>query len=268
MSSAQEDPEAAQGEAEAQESENAIVLREVTKTYRPSRKVEAVEALSGVTMRVPRGTRVAIKGRSGSGKTTLLSIIGALDVPTTGSVEVDGRQLEDLREGALTKYRARTIGFVFQKFYLLPSISAQENVELAMEAVGVAKGERGKRALDLLKQVGLSKRARHLPGRLSGGEQQRVAIARALANDPPILLADEPTGNLDDETGDEVAELLFKIVKKRRASMVVVTHDEDIARRCDFSLQMKEGTVRAKRPEAQPLLQVDGKGPLDDGAGR
>jgi len=178
-----------------------VVLRDVKKEFPVKGRSVPVPALRGVTMTIEKGSMVAIKGPSGSGKTTLLQMIGAMDIPTQGSVLVDGEELEDMKEVELTDIRASTIGFVFQDFNLLPNLTALENVELPMEALDVPKADRRKRALELLKDVGMSERVHHKPLKLSGGEQQRVAIARAMANAPSIILADEPTGSVDSKTG-------------------------------------------------------------------
>jgi putative ABC transport system ATP-binding protein len=224
------------------EAEPVVVLEDVEKHFRMKGR-EPVRALDGVTLRVERGARVAIEGPSGSGKTTLLQIIGALDTPSSGRVAVEGRDLGALRERELTEYRAKTLGFVFQNFYLIPTLSAQENVELAMEARGVPKKDRRRRAADLLRTVDMAHRADHRPSRLSAGEQQRVAIARALANRPSLILADEPTGNLDSETGRVITELLMALSKERGATVIIVTHSAEVSRECDIRFVIRDGRI-------------------------
>lgn len=230
-------------ENRARPSGDAIVLEGVEKEYRARGGTEAVRALRGIDLRVPTGGRVAIMGRSGSGKTTLLQILGALDVPTRGRALVAGEDLGGMSERQLQTYRARTVGFVFQNFQLIPILSARENVELAMEALDVPTGERRARALRLLDAVGMGARSFHRPGKLSSGEQQRVAVARALANDPAVLLADEPTGSLDSETGEEVIALIFRLAEERGSTVVVVTHSDEVARRCDVVHRIRDGRI-------------------------
>ncbi|MGH9164834.1 MAG: ABC transporter ATP-binding protein, partial [Acidimicrobiales bacterium] len=181
-------------------------LRNVRRVYRTG--AGEVAALNGIDVQIGTGELVAVEGPSGSGKSTLLQLLGALDRPTSGSLVFDGRELQELSERDLTKVRSRDIGFVFQAFNLIPTLTAAENVELAMVPLGGERRARRTKAVDLLGRVGLASRASHLPSRLSGGEQQRVAIARALANEPRVILADEPTGNLDSTTADEVVEVL------------------------------------------------------------
>ena len=202
---------------------------------------EVVKALDGVDLRIDGTGMVAIVGSSGSGKSTLLHIIGAMDRPTRGEIIVAGQALNDLPEKGLTRFRRQTVGFVFQTFNLIPNLTALENVMLPLEFNQVAKAERESRARRLLEQVGLGHRLTHRPGELSGGEQQRVAIARALANDPPLILADEPTGNLDTESGQKIYELLQEVARQR--TVLVVTHAEPLARMADRVLQIKDGRI-------------------------
>jgi len=231
--------------------ENVVVLKEVKKDYRAKGKGENVAALRGVNMMVKRGNMVAIKGPSGSGKTTLLQIIGALDLPTSGEVNVNGKDISKMKEGDLTKYRARTIGFVFQMFNLIPNLTAMENVELPMEALKVPKKKRRERASDLLDAVDMTKRANYKPLKLSGGEAQRVAIARALANEPAIILADEPTGNLDSRTGEAIINLMHKLSTERGTTVILVTHSEAATMLCDRTYTIKDGVITGEENTRQ-----------------
>ncbi len=199
--------------------------------------------LHPTTLRIERGTAVAITGPSGSGKSTLLGLIAGLDAPTTGRIVLDGVDITALGEEALAKLRGGKIGIVFQFFHLIPTLTALENVLVPMEIAGVP--EAGARARRLIAEVGLSDRATHYPSQLSGGEQQRVAIARALANDPPILLADEPTGNLDSTTGAQIIDLLVSIDRGRGRTLVLVTHDAELAARADRTIPLRDGRVIA-----------------------
>ncbi|HET7599382.1 MAG TPA: ABC transporter ATP-binding protein [Gemmatimonadales bacterium] len=214
---------------------------DLTKEYRMG--ADTVRALRGASLRVERGDYVAIAGPSGSGKSTLLQLIGGIDAPTSGWVEVLGTRLDALSDRELTRLRLLRIGFVFQRFHLLPVLTARENVELPMAEAGVARGERRRRALELLEYVGLATRADHRPAQLSGGEMQRVAIARALANRPAVLLADEPTGELDAATGREILAL-FRRLNQDGATLVVVTHDEQLAAEARRIVHMLDGKIR------------------------
>ncbi len=216
-----------------------VQLKDLAKHY--PRGGEVVKALDGVDLRIDGTGMVAIVGPSGSGKSTLLHMIGAMDRPTRGEVIVAGRPLNGLPEKALTRFRRRTVGFVFQTFNLIPNLSALENVMLPMEFNKLGKAERQSRARRLLEEVGLGHRLTHRPAELSGGEQQRVAIARALANDPALILADEPTGNLDTESGEKIYELLREVARKR--TVLVVTHAEPLARMADRVLHIKDGRI-------------------------
>jgi len=220
-------------------------LTNVTKDYAKGR--ETVHALRGVNVEIGDGEWLAVQGPTGHGKSTLLQILGGLDRPTTGSVDLDGRDLARLRETEVTKVRARSIGFVFQTFNLIPTLSAQENVETALVPLGISGASRRARAAEALSQVGLSDRLRHLPGELSGGQQQRVAIARALVKEPTVLLADEPTGNLDEDTRDEIIGLLEKLWQDNGLTMVIVTHDSSIARRAQKVGMMRNGKLTVKQ---------------------
>ena len=204
---------------------------------------ETIHALRGVSLTVDAGEYVAIAGPSGSGKSTLLQLIGGIDLPTSGSVEILGTRLETLSDGQLTRLRLLRLGFVFQRFHLLPVLSALENVELPMSEAGVPRGERRERARALLDYVGLGSRAGHRPTQLSGGEMQRVAVARALANRPAIVLADEPTGELDAATGAEILAL-FRRLNADGTTLIVVTHDERLAAEAGRVVHMLDGRVR------------------------
>src|SRR4051795_3378006 len=197
--------------------------------------------LHPTSFRIERGQSVAITGASGSGKSTLLGLIAGLDAPTTGRIIIDGVEITALDEDALARMRGRRIGFVFQFFHLLPSLTALENILVPMEIAGLP-GARA-RALSLLGEVGLSERGHHYPSQLSGGEQQRIAIARALANDPPLLLADEPTGNLDSSTGRQIIDLLLDVHRLRGTTLVLVTHDPELARVAHMSIALRDGRV-------------------------
>ena len=203
---------------------------------------ERVHALRGVTFDIREGEYVAIVGPSGCGKSTLLNLIGAIDKPTSGSVQIRGQAADKMRDKAATEFRLRNVGFVFQRFYLLPTLSARENVELPMAEAGLKPAERAARARELLAYVGLAHRERHRPSQLSGGEQQRVAIARALSNSPALLLADEPTGELDAKTGAEIISLFGKL-NADGTTIVVVTHDEELANAAGRKIHMRDGII-------------------------
>jgi putative ABC transport system ATP-binding protein len=216
-------------------------LSSVTKDYPKGRSI--VHALRGVDVVIEDGDWLAIQGPTGHGKSTLLQILGALDRPTSGTVEFRGEDLAALRENQLTRVRAASIGFVFQTFNLIPTLSAQENVEAALVPLGVTSGERRERAAQALAEVSLADRANHLPSELSGGQQQRVSIARALVKKPSVLLADEPTGNLDEATRDEIMSLLDQLWRELGLTMVTVTHDSSVARRAQQIGVMKKGRL-------------------------
>jgi putative ABC transport system ATP-binding protein len=216
-----------------------IELREVSKTVTSG--TEPLTILHPLTTSIPRGQFVAIVGPSGSGKSTLLGLIAGLDAPTSGSVLIDGVDITSLDEDALAKLRGEKIGFVFQFFHLIPSLTAYENVAVPMEIRGMANP--AGRARTLLEEVGLTGRAHHYPSQLSGGEQQRVALARALANDPPIVLADEPTGNLDTANGRHIMDLLRSVHQGRNTTLVLVTHDAELAGMADARITMRDGRV-------------------------
>jgi putative ABC transport system ATP-binding protein len=216
-------------------------LDNVSRTFRVGS--QEVRAVDGIDMEIGSGEFVAVQGPSGSGKSTLLQLLGALDKPTAGSLTFDGRELTKLGQSDLTKVRSRDIGFIFQSFNLIPTLTAAENVELAMVPLGLNHAKRRARGAELLEQVGLATRAKHLPSKLSGGEQQRVAIARALANEPRVLLADEPTGNLDSQTADEVVAILRKLSQERDVTVVLVTHADEVASRATRRLRMRDGKL-------------------------
>jgi putative ABC transport system ATP-binding protein len=216
-------------------------LRNVSKTYELGGR--EVHAVRDVSMTIAAGEFVAVAGPSGSGKTTLLQLLGALDRPTSGQILFEGRDVARLRDVELGKLRLNAFGFVFQQFNLIPTLTAAQNVEVALAPRGVRADDRQATVLRLLDTVGLSERAVHVPGRLSGGEQQRVAIARALANEPHVLLADEPTGNLDSSTGAEIMDLLLSLSADDGRTVLVVTHDTEIAGRAERVLRMHDGRL-------------------------
>jgi len=216
-----------------------IELRQVSKTV-PS-GAGMLTILHPLDLTIPDGRVMAVTGASGSGKSTLLGLIAGLDAPSTGSILIDDVDITALSEDALARLRGTRIGFVFQFFHLLPSLTAYENVLVPIEIAGGADPAR--RAKDLLTEVGLSDRGHHYPSQLSGGEQQRVAIARALANNPSILLADEPTGNLDSRTGGQVIDLLLRIHRARKSTLVLVTHDPEIAAIADLTMSLRDGQI-------------------------
>ena len=203
---------------------------------------EIIHALRGVTFGIPEGDYVAIVGPSGCGKSTLLNLLGAIDRPTRGSVFISGTDVAHMQDREATSFRLRNIGFVFQRFYLMPTLTARENVELPMAEAGLARSDRAARARELLAYVGLEHRERHRPSELSGGEQQRVAVARALANRPAILLADEPTGELDARTGAEIIRL-FGQLNEDGTTLIVVTHDEELASAAKRKIHMRDGVI-------------------------
>ncbi|RLM56986.1 ABC transporter ATP-binding protein [Halobellus sp. Atlit-31R] len=218
-----------------------IELEGVVKRYRSGE--ETIEALKGVDFHADRGEMVTVIGPSGSGKSTMLNMIGLLDTPTEGTVRLDGRDVTDFTEDELTEERRSTIGFVFQAFHLLPMLTATENVELP--SMWDTKHDRRDRAVDLLERVGLGDRLGHTPSQLSGGQKQRVAIARALINEPEILLADEPTGNLDQDTGRTILEELTRLKEEENIAIVAVTHDEQFVEYTDRVVRLVDGVVQS-----------------------
>jgi putative ABC transport system ATP-binding protein len=217
-----------------------LEVRDLVREYRMGE--ELVSALRGVSFDVWAKEYVAIVGPSGCGKSTLLNLLGVIDRPTSGQVSIAGERVDQLSDARATDFRLRRIGFVFQRFYLMQALSARENVELPLSEAGMSGAQRRERALELLDYVGLRKRERHRPSQLSGGEQQRVAIARALANRPALLLADEPTGELDARTGAEMIAL-FERLNADGTTIVVVTHDEDLARAAKRVIHMRDGAI-------------------------
>ncbi|RVU19638.1 ABC transporter ATP-binding protein [Streptomyces antnestii] len=216
-------------------------LRGVTKQYR--RDKATVDALVDVDLTIGDGDRLVIQGPTGGGKSTLLQMLGGLDRPTSGSIELDGVDLAKLPEARLTTFRAESIGFVFQSFNLIPTLNAQENVETALVPLRLKAAERRERAAQALESVGLGERLGHLPSEMSGGQQQRVAIARALVKNPKVLLADEPTGNLDESMRDEIMDVLETLWKEHGLTFVMVTHDSSIARRAPRIATIRKGRI-------------------------
>jgi putative ABC transport system ATP-binding protein len=231
-------------------------LTRVTKLYQKGRRT--VPAVRDLNLTIEDGEWLAVQGRTGSGKSTLLNMLGGLDRPTEGTVELDGADLGALPEAQLTRLRAESIGFVFQNFNLVPTLSAAENVEAALIPLGIGHAERRRRVATALEQVGLADRAAHVPGELSGGQQQRVAIARALVKDPKVLLADEPTGNLDEDTRDDIILLLERLWREEGLILVLITHDTSVAGRAQSIGVMNKGrlTVRqAANPAARSYAE-------------
>jgi putative ABC transport system ATP-binding protein len=222
-----------------------------------------VPALDGVDFTVTRGEFLALVGPSGSGKSTLLNLIGALDRPSRGELWVDGVSLDKASETDWVRHRRERVGFIFQSFNLLPRLTALENIETPMTLAGVPKPQRRKRALELLESVGLGHRSGHLSTELSGGERQRVAIARSLANQPQLLLADEPTGNLDTKTGAIILELLAQLLRSKQLTLIIVTHDLQVASRADRIIHLQDGRIRlverksmVSKPEAREEPEI------------
>jgi putative ABC transport system ATP-binding protein len=215
-----------------------IELKNITKVYAMGKR--ELQVLRGVNLKVDKGEMLAIMGPSGSGKTTLLNLIGCLDKPSSGSYFMEGREVSRLNGSELSKFRGQKIGFIFQTFNLLSYLSAQANVELGLRYAGIINSNL---AIESLSKVGLADRIRHRPSELSGGEQQRVAIARALAKNPPVILADEPTGNLDSHSGEEIMSILTDLHNERNITLIMITHDPNIAHRCQRIVHLKDGLV-------------------------
>ena len=226
-------------------------LHDVSKRYDQSRK--QVVALNGIDLTIAEGEFLAIQGSTGSGKTTLLQMLGALDGPTAGSVLFEGHDLATMKERQLSRLRSNAFGFVFQAFNLIPTLTAQENVETALVPLRVSATERAERARSALAEVGLAERGAHVPVELSGGEQQRVGIARALVHNPRVILADEPTGNLDERTRDEIITLLENLWRERDQTIILVTHDSHIAVRASRRLWLDAGAVAEPDMAGEPV---------------
>jgi putative ABC transport system ATP-binding protein len=227
-------------------------LRAVTRSFRQG--AEEIVAVNDVDLQIQAGEFLVVAGPSGSGKTTLLQLLGGLDRPTRGELRFEGRDLSRLGDAALTRLRLETFGFVFQQFNLIPTLTARENVEAALAPTGMATARRRSLAELKLDSVGLSARASHLPTQLSGGEQQRVAIARALANEPQVLLADEPTGNLDGANGREVLSLLGDVAAEQGRAVVLITHDPSVAESASRLVRMRDGRIEPAADFGEPLF--------------
>ncbi|TMI69982.1 MAG: ABC transporter ATP-binding protein [Bacillati bacterium ANGP1] len=227
-------------------------LHGISKTY--DQGANEIHAVRDVDLTIDEGEFLVVVGPSGSGKTTLLQLLGGLDRPTAGEIRFEGRDMARLKDGELSDLRLRTLGFIFQQFNLIPTLTAAQNVEVALAPRKLSAHARHERARWLLESVGLATRAHHVPSKLSGGEQQRVAIARALANEPRVLLADEPNGNLDSTTGEEIIQLLMSLSAERRQTIVVITHDTAIAARAQRQLRMRDGELLPADHEAVAFL--------------
>jgi len=224
--------------------EDGALVRVVNVHKSFTRGSERIDILKGVNLDIPRGDFLALMGPSGSGKTTLLNLMGGLDSPTSGTVEVGGDHISGLSGGRLSRWRSRHIGFIFQLYNLLPVLTAERNVELPLLLTKLSKAERRKRVAIALRVVGLADRARHYPRQLSGGQEQRVGIARAIVTDPTLLLCDEPTGDLDRKAGDEILDLLQALNREHQKTIVMVTHDPRAAERASRTLQLEKGTLQ------------------------
>jgi ABC-type lipoprotein export system ATPase subunit len=221
--------------------ETLIIARDLGRTYRIGKR--SLNVLRSVNLEVSRGDFLALRGASGAGKSTLLHLIGGLDSPNAGEISFNGQNLAKFSEEKLTQFRNRRVGFVFQSYHLLPELTALENVCLPARVARISAAQAGKRGHDLLSRVGLKERADHKPSELSGGEQQRVAIARALVNEPELLLADEPTGNLDSKTGGEIIELLKNLCAEKQMTLVIATHDAKVAARAQRVIELADGRI-------------------------
>ena len=228
----------------------AIETSDLKKTYRMG--LVKVPALRGVDLKVGHGEMIAIVGPSGSGKSTLLNLLGALDTPTSGRILVDGVDISRMSERALARFRNRKIGFIFQSYNLIDRSKVTKNIELPAIVAGMPKKKRNRRVHELLDLVGLGDKANRRPNALSGGEQQRVAIARALINDPAFILADEPTGNLDSKTGEEIQNLLLRVNEERKATILIVTHNLELAEKTERILHLRDGVVEKERAGLMP----------------
>jgi len=223
------------------DSSSLIRVRGLNKTYR--RGGEQIQVLQGLSLDVDKGDFVAFMGPSGSGKTTLLNLLGGLDVPSAGSITVDGDEITHMSSNKLTQWRARHVGFIFQMYNLIPVLTAFQNVELPLILTKLSKAERRKHIETALAVVGLADRMNHYPRQLSGGQEQRVAIARAIVSDPTFLLCDEPTGDLDRKSADEIMELIHRLVKEHGKTVLMVTHDPVVAQRADIALHLEKGVL-------------------------
>jgi putative ABC transport system ATP-binding protein len=223
------------------DSSSLIKVRGLNKTYR--RGGEQIQVLQGLSLDVDKGDFVAFMGPSGSGKTTLLNLLGGLDVPSAGSITVDGDEITHMSSNKLTQWRARHVGFIFQMYNLIPVLTAFQNVELPLILTKLSKAERRKHIETALAVVGLADRMNHYPRQLSGGQEQRVAIARAIVSDPTFLLCDEPTGDLDRKSADEIMELIHRLVKEHGKTVLMVTHDPVVAQRADIALHLEKGVL-------------------------
>jgi len=230
-----------------------IQLENVSREYGDGK---VVYALDHVSLRIERGERVAVMGPSGSGKSTLLNLVCGLDEPTLGEVRIDGQNIASLNDDARTRLRREKIGIVFQTFNLLPTLTAQENVALPLRLSGISKREADTRASSMLGKVGLGQRATHRPDQMSGGERQRIAIARALIFQPPVLLADEPTGNLDSKTGEEILALLDDLHREFNTTILMVTHNDEAAGHCDRVIRLRDGKVVSVSPAKAQTAEV------------
>jgi putative ABC transport system ATP-binding protein len=224
--------------------EDGALVRVVNVHKSFTRGSERIEILKGVNLNIPQGDFLALMGPSGSGKTTLLNLMGGLDTPTSGTVEVGGDRISELSGGRLSRWRSRHIGFIFQLYNLLPVLTAERNVELPLLLTKLSKAERRKRVAIALRVVGLADRAKHYPGQLSGGQEQRVGIARAIVADPTLLLCDEPTGDLDRKAGDEILDLLQALNREHKKTIVMVTHDPRAAERASRTLHLEKGALQ------------------------
>lgn len=234
-----------------------IEVKDLVKVY--GKRSTAFEALKGISLDINAGESVAIVGKSGSGKSTLMHLLALLDKPTAGTIKIDGIDSTKLSNSELNKLRNRTFGFVFQQFFMNPNDTVLENVVLPLKIAGVGRKERRNLAEQALETVGLSERKKFKATDLSGGQKQRVCIARAIVNNPKILFADEPTGNLDSATGDKVIELLFDLNKNKHVTLIIVTHDEDLAKLCDRQIRIMDGKIVNSLPDEPKGEWVDGK---------
>lgn len=234
-----------------QQHEKVIAIQNITKYYQMGQEI--IKALDGVSLDIYRNEYVALMGPSGSGKSTLMNILGCLDTPTSGSYSIRNQEVSSMTDNELAEIRNKEIGFVFQTFNLLPRLTAWENVAMPLIYAGVGKARRQERALQVLSMVGLGERSNHKPNELSGGQRQRVAIARALVNDPAIILADEPTGNLDTKTSHEIMRILADIHQKGN-TIILVTHEEDIALHARRIVRMRDGKIESDMPNEKPIV--------------